>query len=98
MTLAELIAGSYGGSQRAFAQAQGIDEGQLSKYLAAERGGANAQVPSAGTIAKIQRASGGEITAEHWEKFERQRPPKARRTRRASSRGRSRRHHRHSAA
>jgi transcriptional regulator with XRE-family HTH domain len=66
MTLADVIAKDFKGSQRAFAAAAGIDEGQLSKYLAAERGEPKGQRPSADNIFRIERATGGRITAAYW--------------------------------
>lgn len=65
-SLASVINASYGGSQRAFAQAAGVNEGQLSKYLAAERGEEQGQRPSADNIARIEKATGGLIGAAYW--------------------------------
>lgn len=68
MNLGTVIKQDFGGSQRAFAEKAGIDEGQLSKYLAAERGEEKGQLPSAENLAAIERASGGRITSAHWAK------------------------------
>jgi transcriptional regulator with XRE-family HTH domain len=66
MTLGSVIAEDFGGSQRKFAQKAGVDEGQLSKYLAAERGDEHGQVPSADNIARIEKTSKGRVGAAHW--------------------------------
>ncbi len=73
MNLATVIASSFGGSQRAFAHAAGIDEGQLSKYLAAERGEDAGQRPSADNVARIEKATHGQITAAHWAALKKER-------------------------
>lgn len=73
MTLSSVIERDFGGSQRAFAQAAKIDEGQLSKYLAAERGEEKGQRPSADNIARIEKATHGQITAAHWFALKRRR-------------------------
>ncbi len=82
MTLADVIQKDFRGSQRAFALEAGIDEGQLSKYLAAERGEPKGQRPSADNIARIERASGGRITARYWSELK-QRAPRPLRPRHA---------------
>ncbi len=72
--LGSFIAKEFNGSQRAFAAAAGLNEGQLSKYLAAERGEPQGQRPSADNIARIEQATRGRITAAYW--FElKKRPP-----------------------
>lgn len=65
-SLAAVIEEQFGGSQRSFAQKAGLNEGQLSKYLAAERGDPKGQRPSADNVARIERATEGRIGAAHW--------------------------------
>jgi transcriptional regulator with XRE-family HTH domain len=68
MTLGAVIEKEFAGSQKAFAKKAGIDEGQLSKYLAAERGEEQGQMPSAENLARIEKTTGGRIGAAHWAK------------------------------
>jgi len=80
MTLASIIAADFGGSQKAFAEKSGVDEGQLSKYLAAERGEPKGQRPSADNVARIEKATGGRISSSYWFALkQRERPPRPRR-------------------
>lgn len=65
MTLAEFIEKRHAGNQLAFATAAGVDPGQLSKYLARERG-EHGSLPSAANVARIEAATGGRIGASHW--------------------------------
>jgi transcriptional regulator with XRE-family HTH domain len=66
MTLGTVIKERFGDSQKAFAKAAGIDEGQLSKYLAAERGEEQGQTPSAENLARIEKATKGKVGSAHW--------------------------------
>lgn len=68
MTLGTVIKEKFGGSQKAFAKAAGIDAGQLSKYLAAERQEEQGQTPSAENIVRIEKATDGKVGAAHWAK------------------------------
>lgn len=74
MTLLAFIKKFHSGSQASFAEAAGIDKGQLSKYLRAERGEPGGSRPGADNIARIEKATGGKITALHWSKLRAPRP------------------------
>jgi transcriptional regulator with XRE-family HTH domain len=66
VTLADHIREHFGNRQCAFAERAGVDEGQLSKYLRAERGEPGGQRPSADNIARIEAAAGSAFGSAYW--------------------------------